>query len=823
MNNDRQITISTAGSRRSTSWPASVIWWSDLAAKLSVPVRSTETLDDYMHLPKGQQDDLKDVGGFVGGKLKDGRRNGASVQSRDIVTLDLDNIPAGETDAVLAKVEGLGCDAIVYSTRKHSPGKPRLRVLALLDSAVGPEAYEAIARKLAEMIGIQYADPTTFQPFRLMYWPNCCADSEYVYKVYDKPLLSAAGMLNLYEDWHDVSQWPQVQGEGDVPRKLAAKQGDPASKSGLVGAFCRQYDVPTALDKWLPGVYTETNRDNRLTYTAGSTTGGAIIYDEGKFLYSHHATDPCSGRLVNSWDLVRLHKFGDQDKDAQPGTPTSRMPSSTAMREWVTQLPEIIESLQEERRQEALEAFGVSAQFDPATAAGTPEILPAETDSVPHPTLASLDVSTATGEAKSTLDNVVRALDGDGLLRDRIMMDDFAARIVAVGPLPWNQEPGRRQWSDSDDAGLILYLERVYKLKVAQAKAAMGILLTAERHKFNAVTEMLDGLAWDGTPRVETLLIDYLGAEDSTYTRAVARKAMAAAVGRAYAPGIKWDYMPILVGRQGIGKSTLTRTLAGEWFCDSLTTLDGKDPVEQIQGSWICELAELESFNRSEINTVKGFISRQVDKVRLPYARRSDEMPRRCTFWGTTNEEEFLRDATGERRFWPVTCEKQAPTKNVFTDLPSERDQILAEAVQLWENCEQLYLTGGAYEQWVQATAEHKVTDSREGLIRDWLAIGVPEDWDSWSVQRRRIYWGNREAGDPQEFRTVPRSKVCAREIAIELLSMDGARINQRDTRELNQVLKSVIGAEGSMLSRFGPYGKQRGFNLEGWHRCGTV
>ena len=187
---DRQLVISVANSRFAAKWQRQNIFWSEFIKKLENPVRSTETLEHFIKLPKSKQDELKDVGGYVGGALLNNRRGSKNVESRDLITLDLDNIPAGMTDEVLKKISLLGCCLIVHSTRKHEPSRPRLRVIIPLANKVSAEEYEPIARKVAEIIGIEWADPTTFQASRLMYFPSCSSDSVYVFKVLDGGFLS---------------------------------------------------------------------------------------------------------------------------------------------------------------------------------------------------------------------------------------------------------------------------------------------------------------------------------------------------------------------------------------------------------------------------------------------------------------------------------------------------------------------------------------------------------------------------------------------------------------------------------------------------------
>lgn len=251
MQNNRKLQISTAGSRKATHWPRSIIMWSEFVDRLKNPVRSTETLEQYLSYTKPQQDELKDVGGFVGGTLSGDRRKACYVEGRDLITLDLDNIPTGQTEDILKRVSGLGCAAAIYSTRKHAEFAPRLRVIIPLDRTASADEYEPAARKLAALIGIEFCDPTTFEASRLMYWPSCSSDSVYVCEVYDNPFCSLDGLLAMYGDWHDVTTWPQVPGTDAIERRRLAKQEDPTTKRGIIGAFCRTYSITQAMDKFI--------------------------------------------------------------------------------------------------------------------------------------------------------------------------------------------------------------------------------------------------------------------------------------------------------------------------------------------------------------------------------------------------------------------------------------------------------------------------------------------------------------------------------------------------------------------------------------------
>ena len=568
---DRQITISVGASRRATNWQAQTLTLSELYDRLRLPAKSTETMAEYLALSKGQQDNLKDVGGYVAGTLNGPRRKAGAVTGRDVLTLDLDSIPAGGTDDVVRRVEALGCSYCIYSTRKHRPDAPRLRVLLPLDRTCTADEYEPCARRMADMIGMELADPSTFEASRLMYWPSVCADGQYIYYPADKPMLSVDGLLATYVDWRDVASWPACPGAA-APARLAAKQGDPETKHGVVGAFCRVYDVPAAMDKFLPGVYEETDTPGRYTFTGGSTTGGAVLYDGGKFLYSHHATDPCGGKLVNAFDLVRLHCFGDKDDEAAHGARGNGLPSYGAMCELAVADEAVSALLDQEKQAEIAEAF--------SPVGGAP---------VDASWLHGLKRNSK-GGFEHTSANVAHVLENDPMLKGRLYYDSFAEQMLGVSPLPWGrhqQENGVFEWRDADDDGLGIYLERVLGFRApAVFKSVLSDCMA--RQAFNPVTNYLNGLAWDGIPRLDTLFIDYLGADDTPYTRAVTRKSFVAAVARAYDPGVKYDTMPVLSGPTGGGKSTLLDVMGGIWFTDSIKSFEGKKPLKcfRARGLW---------------------------------------------------------------------------------------------------------------------------------------------------------------------------------------------------------------------------------------------
>jgi predicted P-loop ATPase len=795
MLNDRQITISAGASRRATAWNPQTLLLSEFYARLKAPARGEETLAEYMQLPKGQQDDLKDVGGYVAGTLNGSRRKASAVTGRDLITLDLDNIPAGKTDDILRRLDALECGYCVYSTRKHMPAAPRLRVLMPLNRTCTADEYEPCARRMADMIGMEYADQTTFEAVRLMYWPSCCRDGEYVYQFADKPMLSVDGLLGTYADWHDITSWPALPGAAALARP-AAKQGDPLAKKGVVGAFCKVYDIEAAMAAFLPGVYAPVDTmPGRYTYLGGSTTGGAVLYDNGKFLYSHHATDPCSGKLVNAFDLVRLHRFGDQDDTAEPGTPVNRLPSYKAMCDSAVQDKQVSGLLADERWEKAQEAFGAADASDEE-----------DDGSWRRPPVMEID---GQGKPIKTMKNLKTMLEHDPKLKGKLRLNLFSGRIDIDGEMPWKRPGTSNTWNDDDVAQLRIYLEPFFG-KLAKNDILDAVAAAASDQAYHPVRDYLNGLSWDGTPRLDTLFIDYLGAADTAYTRAVTRKAFTAAVARVMTPGCKYDTMLVLVGTQGRHKSTILAKMGGAWFSDSLRTFGDKDAMETIQGTWLNEVAEMQAMAKAEVDAVKMFLSKTNDYYRAAYGRYTADRPRQCVFFGTTNSKECLTDTTGSRRFWVIDIDQRGRTKNVFRDLDGERDQLWAEAVTYWRLGEPLYLAQELEQVARSVQEDHRARHPWEGLISDYLEQEVPVEWPKWDARQRETY---RNGGLKYDGKLSPRSRICAAEIWCEVLGKQRGDMRQRDTREINLLLERTEGWAGVGVRDAGkPYGKQRCF-----------
>lgn len=791
---DGKLQIATGRSRKDTVWKNEEILWSQLVTKLRKTHRTVESYSEYQRMSKEKQDSIKDIGGFVGGTLKDGKRNTGSVITRQLLTLDADFAPKNLWDDIQMFFDFSCC---MYSTHNHNPDKPRLRILIPLSRPVLPDEYEAIARKVAEDIGIDYFDDTTYQPSRLMYWPSTSQDGEYLFEYQDGVWLNADTVLERYEDWKDTSFWPESSRSQKRRKRLADKQGDPTEKEGLIGAFCRTYTVPDVIDLFLSDIYTQCSIPNRYTYTGGSTSAGLVIYGDGKFAYSNHSTDPAGGKLCNAFDLVRIHKFGELDEAATADTPINNTPSYQEMMTFIQNDDQTKLTIGEERLEIA------KAAFDDEEAENLDEwLLKLETNKK--------------GEYQNTIDNIKIILLNDPNLKGKTGYNEFNFKPAVLGDLPWRKKGNNDVWSDSDDSGLRHYIEHVYHITGVQ-KVSDALAIVQEMNKFHPVRDYLDTLEWDGVQRLDTLFIDYLGAIDEEYTRVVTRKAFTAAVARIYHPGIKFDTMTVLTGPQGLGKSTLLKLMGKDWYSDSFTTVVGKEAYEQLHGCWLVEMAELSATKKAEVEAVKHFISKQEDNYRQAYGRRVGTYKRQCVFFGTTNDFEFLKDRTGNRRFWPVATRVQTPTKDVFKELkPEVVDQLWAEAKHRYKEKEQLFLTKDLEKIAFQKQEEHSEYNSKLGLIRDYLEMKLPDNWDGMDIGSRRAYIHGTGFGELKRG-TVIRDRVCTLEIWCELLEGETRTLGQIQAREINDMLNRMEGwIKHPSTMRFGDlYGIQRGYIRE--------
>ena len=808
LNHDREITISTGTSRKDKEWKLKTQHASELLERLKTPIRETVRMAEYQHLTRTERLKIKDHGGFVGGKIEgDGRRTKANVRGHDVVTVDCDNLDTKGFHILLKRLKELDVCTCVYSTCSSTETDPRVRVLIILDRTVDEEEYEAIIRKVAEMVGMDAVDPTTFDTNRLMFWPVVCADATYVYEVFDGPPLDADEFLTShYTDWHNSAEWPISPGEKFPVREVAV---------GLLGAYEPVEGQP-----------------DRLTYKGGSSVAGAVLYDDGKFLHSFHATDPISGLTVNAFDLARIYLYGHLDKDIDPDTPMVDRPSYKAMLEHAARDPDTVRLITSEKNAAAEEDDEEvkrtiqklkdlvadppekerAAPMIENAADGAVELEPAgpvKGEAEQNESWMSKLTYDKKGQIESTISNALLILINDKRLSGKIQMNRFSDRLDVTDALPWSlpSEHFPRPWTEADDAELRHYLESHYGLRGA-AKIDDAKLACANRVSYHPIITYLDSLKWDGKERLDTFLIDFFGAEDSEYVRIVTRRHFTAAVARIYKPGCKYDTILVIIGDQGTGKSSALRKLFnapdpeyGDLFADSVTSFEDPRYMSLLTKIWGLELGELDVLRTTAITRIK-------------------DHPRHCVFTATSNNGSFLCDATGERRYWPVDTNPAKARLSPFKDLTKEYiDQLWAEAVTRYETGEPLYLdTPELLEMHEAVVRAHKDIGPTGGMIEKFVSHKVPSDWydgEKWPIQARRAFWMGQITG-ASKVELVPRTKICALDIWCELYNKPASDIKDGDKRRINNALSSLPGwTRTNGATNFGPYGKMRGFVRE--------
>lgn len=751
--------IAIGNSRMDKKWKNKDISWEELCIRCKNTIRTTETVEEYRKLKKGQQDTIKDVGGFVGGHLREGRRKNGMVVCRSLLTLDMDYGTADIWNELIMFHDFKCC---VYSTHKHTPEHPRLRILIPLTREISEDEYPAVSRMVAKEIGIDLFDDTTYEAARLMYWPSTSANGEFFYQTKDGSEIDPDVYLAKYDDWHDASTWPVSSRQSEAVRRSITQQADPLTKPGVVGAFCRAYTIEEAIDTFLPDVYAPSVMNGRYDYIPADSSAGVVTYDN-KFAFSHHATDPVCGRLLNAFDLVRLHRFRDLDDKCAPDTAPGKLPSFKAMSEFALNDEKVKAVFAEERRVQANEDF---ADEDWQNAL-------------------ELDKS---GRVKNTLQNLTIILMNDPHLKS-LVFNQLLDGMEIKGDVPWKHPS--KFWRDADDAQLISYVDSHYGTFSARNYDIAVTKVTDDR-SYHPIREFIENLPeWDGIKRVDTLLIDYLGADDNKYVRAVTRKTLCAAIKRVLEPGCKFDTMLVLNGPQGVGKSTLIAKLAGEWFSDSLNLGDTKDKTaaEKLQGYWILEIGELAGLKKAEVETLRSFLSRQNDIYRASFGKRATPHLRQCVFFGTTNAESgYLRDTTGNRRFWPVKTPGTG-IKHSWDLTPDIICQIWAEALVYVRQGEKLFLIEELEALAKAEQREAMESDEREGLVRLYLDTLLPENWDEMDVFERRNYLSGTDFGEVKKPGTIKRTQVSNMEIWCECFGKDRSNIRRTDSNELTAIL----------------------------------
>lgn len=758
-----------------------VLPWRNFKGLFKDPTRTNEKYREFAKMPEAEQRALKSVNGYWMRAQNEGgiRRRNHALPS-DLISFDLDYTSPEFFEKARKGLLLPGTEHFIHTSRRHTTENPRFRLVIFNAEEIPNEWYPAVSRILAQRIDpeMKHVDPVSFRPAQMMFLPTVSKDGEYVFEEFAGERFDWRTMLAEWKvlngDWMDVSRLPKNI-EETVLRQGADKAEDPTLKDGPVGHFCRAYDIPTAIEEFdLPYEPVDApSAKPRYTYTGGTTVNGAEVQDGGLFLYSHHGSDPASDRLVNAFDLVRIHKFGKKDEGFdEEGKSPFDFPSNKAMMEF-------IESDKGYQRQRLEDRYDTEAMFDDLWDEDQIEIEQVGSDeaierfmremvvgdgsghSVPklsdddiesdypdtgivdtskpverpilgvdhqkgivgitdHGTpylkkprprrakpgsewMAELEVNAKTGDIINNVANISLIVSHDTRLRDAIGHNEFTQRQVMPLPirhkinhLPQfpvlkSNEISGQPWNDSYDALIRIILETQngpgksgWGLRVTDRDLREAVTIASKQNTFHPIREALRSFEHDGLARVETLFIKYLGCPDDEYHRETARLFMIAAVARIMEPGCKFDYAPVLVGGQGIGKSTFVETLSMGWFGElSADFSNDQKLAEQMLGCWIMEMAELVSMTRSEVEPAKQFLSGRSMTVRMAYDRHPTEYPRQTVFMGTTNNPDFLKDDTGNRRFWVIQCgNKQIDIVKLRTELA----QLWAEAVAMYDD-----------------------------------------------------------------------------------------------------------------------------------------
>lgn len=791
------------------------------------PFVTPEKRHEYLKMNDRRQAHLKGTAGwYMRAPVGEGKRTRDSIKPGDLITLDIDYATPEFMAELLDGNILSGVTLFAHTTRSSTPEKPRARILIPTKNPLPADRYQAACRIVAQLVDpeMKVVDKVSARVAQMMYLPTVSSDMAKHYVFYEQPggLLDWEKVIRLWEkkngSANDIANLPRFPGEHEL-REAAEKAEDPLTKDGIVGTFCRAWSItelvtgkdgePGPLEdlyeatEWHNGVIT------RMSYTKGSTSNGAVVYDD-KFVYSHHGSDPAQDQLLNAYDLCRYHLHNAAADDTDD--PMGERPSVKAMNKWAAELPAYKRQVVEERYDldtmfaddddtswiddgtddEERDLLG----FDHLTAGAQATADQAELDEisallgVPVETVVETGPSryqrmraakppknwvatelelTDDGTIRSTLHNVAVIVTNDPRFFRKIAYNEFSNQVVLLSDIKTksktipevrctDRERGML-WSDLYDITIRAVIEAPngrgkpgYGFKVSDRDLVSGVKLAARNNAFHPIREKIAGWrgTWDGKPRIATFMQRTVGAEDSVFVSEAFKLMLVASIARIETPGHKFDYATILEGPQGIGKSTLIKLLYGEEFFGEIDVdlADRRQVAEQIAGKWALELPELSSLHKADHNNAKHFMRRTDDDVREAYGRTVSRFPRQCVFWGTTNDRTYLRDPTGNRSYWIVKCNTQSID---FRAVLRERDQLWAEAVAIYDEMRARYPSGTlplTLSHEAEAEAKRLQENARQKeMWENWLESVL--DWIERPVRKEALFADNGWDLDP--------------------------------------------------------------------------
>lgn len=773
----------SVGSNRFVTRPSKQEFsWKQLINKLSDPITTIESFDEYQEAKKDKRLSIKDKGWFIGGILdtQSTKRRGNKIKIRSLVTLDIEKCKldiSKKIDKVMSIYGFCGC---LHSTHSHSNKDPHLRLILPFSEGYEPttnDEYEYISRNLAKMLGIENVDRTTFQATRLMFWPSRSRDGAWLFKTWEGMFLQKD--MFLRDGWEDMAKWPRHPLEKDLKRIVGRKQQDPTTKTGPIGAFCRAYPLERLFEEILvvsedmssdmnleigDHLYEEGSIEGRYTYMPGSTGNGAIVYDT-HFLYSWHGTDPASERLSNAFDLVRLHLCeGNENKALK----------------FIAKLPDVRAELsKEDFKQEADWHKDIERDKN--------------------------------GNIYKTYKNIELILSKEFSPR----LNEFDKKIYIDNNNKWFKSGKDGVLQNIDVVMMHRTLQTSYNIYTTKLLVEDSLAIVANFNTYHPIKSYLEGLKWDGVNRIDSLLVNSFGTPNDNYHRDIIRKFLQASIQRIFDAPVKFDHVLTPVGKTGYGKSSFFKLLFGKkYFTDSLSLNEMKDKTgaEKLPGKWCLELAEVAGMYHADNETVKSFITRETDYYRPAYGRILEDMDRTCVLVATTNEQEtgFLKDLTGNRRWLPFIVKKKLDHKWLISIV----DQIWAEAMNSYKNgSEELFLTD--YESITEAIRIQNsliAVDDTVDYVKNYLDMPVPDNWNKYDLHARISYIREYMQGNKKTEGYKVRKYFSIAEIWCELFKKEIEDKKQQDSRRIRAMLISLNYEQVENIKIDTLWGRQRAY-----------
>lgn len=791
-------------------------------------IRTNETVLEYKSGDKLFRDKCKDKGGFIMGESIENKREKRSILTRNMITLDLDYCPSNIIDILKEKSElkELPFRFFIYSTHSHTPEEPRLRMIIPISRDVEVEEYEPIASRVCGKVGLQFFDATTTQANRIMYFPSVSLDGQYICEMigddeyYD---LDADDLLGEYFDYKNIDEWQRphyIEGKKRERIERGTISDSTKTKYRIVNSFNTEYSITEAIDMFLKDEYKYESQD-RYTYKDGTSRNGLNILNP-QYAYSFHGTDPAQGRLLNSFDIVRIHKFGKKDQENEQVVYDNYHKSTSfeEMCNWIKrELPNVMShdpkvKEQKEKVEEKLNEMGIEVSTD------------------------WLDklARDKNGDIKRIPYNISVIIEYDDTLRELFFYDTIKQQVCFEKAPFWDKDIKKGDGvRDLDFSYIRNYLAQPPYLLTGKDAIEDAVLVEAYKRKINYPKYFLSTLPeWDGKKRIETLFIDLFGVADCEFVREASKKWMTALVARIINPGAKFDYVIALLGSVGIGKSTWGKSLiAIDWngnmedieksnyfFSDKEIDLrNERDTIDAIRGVCILELAEFDKFlTKYDKATLKSFITKTKDRFIERYGKRTIDVPRSFVMLATSNEAKPIKNPDDERRFMPFYCNLPKHKALIFDKKlwnKEIRDQVLAEALEYYNSG---YSFSAPFpplmqRQWETLIEKASLENDYFGLVKDYVENLFPIDFLSQDFQTMRFSWRNR---DDSDVRRKKRTTFSAKEIyCLALDKRIGDTPDYGIRKEIEQSLRKLGFVKvDNQRKKFGEFGQQYYYEL---------